>query len=497
MQSLNDTVETLTASPKMEVGKNITANQPDVEVLAMLLRDFPVSKAAFNTARGEREWIMLQAAVVGVGPAGFSSVPYVATQAKKKDGKQNLKRLYEDGAESNKVTVFPYEKGKTNKDKGDRVDVMTDEDESETAASAVLQSGLCLTQFMREEAFGEENKFFVGRQDVEVLPAGTMVFLQVSASNVEQARKGNLFKVRKMKVSDDSGVAIDKQLRDNNFPRSRAEFDVVMQHMSEQRAVQKQRYTGPSRFFYTVPDVTAFACEDTESDSVVLAEFSAETDEVFCAKDIVLAATGCHDVQRAIKIMTLALATKSLSVVVCSNQLNDGLLLNKRHEHEVSWMCIDFVKMLDLKAVATYLDVKASPSDFVITSSAEQAAEVVVWCNKRVIIPTESGKKRYAVFRLEGQEQYNTSELLNTTNIKTLVADGAGGAHLPLHVYLLDEKAAVEESLQTITSNPDVPFTDSSMRLLSVQVHKSMAGKGVGKKRKRTLFSDERDTCLN
>ena len=85
MASLCDTVEALAASPRMEVGKNISPNQPDVEVLAILLRDFPVTKSAFNAARGDREWVMLQAGVVSVGQAGFSSVPYTASSAKKKD----------------------------------------------------------------------------------------------------------------------------------------------------------------------------------------------------------------------------------------------------------------------------------------------------------------------------------------------------------------------------------------------------------------------------
>ena len=498
MTSLCDTVEALAASPKMEVGKNISPNQPDVEVLAMLLRDFPVTKSAFNAARGDREWVMLQAGVVSVGPAGFSSVPYTASNAKKKDTTASLKRLYDDSVHTNKVVVYPYEKGKTNKDKGVRVDVMTEEDtEEEIAATAVLQTGMCFTQFMREESFNDDGRFFVSRPETEteVLKAGTMVFLQISASNIDQARKGNLFKVRKLKVSEDCATAIDKQLREKQFPRSRPEFEAVMEEMSQQKAVQKQRYTGGSKFFHTKPEASAFACEDTDSDSVVLAEFGGELDEVFCAKDLVLEATGCYDIQRAIKILTLALATGSLSLVVCSNQLSEGLLLNKRHEHEACWLCIDFVKMLDLDMVVKYQEVGASGSDFLYYADKNGDADVVVWCNRKVTVPTGSAMKRHIVYRLESEEKYSTGEVLNSTNLKTLLVDGAGGAHLPLHVYLMSDSSVGDErtAMTGIADDPDAKFDDHSMRLLSIQVQKSMAGRGAGKKRKRASFTDERD----
>ena len=45
---------------------------------------------------------------------------------------------------------------------------------------------------MREESFSEDSKFWVDPPSQDIVSAGTMLYVQVSAQNVEQAKKGKL-----------------------------------------------------------------------------------------------------------------------------------------------------------------------------------------------------------------------------------------------------------------------------------------------------------------
>lgn len=88
------------------LGNNIVPTNPDVEVLAMLLKDTPGSEAGFETLdRGNKGWVLTSFCLLGIGPPGFSSVPY--TNGKKKN-EQDSKKLYEYN-EHGETRFFSYE----------------------------------------------------------------------------------------------------------------------------------------------------------------------------------------------------------------------------------------------------------------------------------------------------------------------------------------------------------------------------------------------------
>ena len=183
----------------------IAMHQPDVEVLAMVLKDVPLTVDGYKELEGGRGWFNMPFMILNVGPAGFAKVPYTASK-KKGEKEPNLQCLYESLTDG-KVKLFSYEPGRTNKDKGPRKQTGIMEDgEQECDLTTTLTPGMCLTQFTRQENY-EDGKFILSDNGLNILPAYSVLYMQLSSSNSEQASKGRLLKVRKMKIANSSEIA--------------------------------------------------------------------------------------------------------------------------------------------------------------------------------------------------------------------------------------------------------------------------------------------------
>ena len=141
----------------------ITANQPDVEVLGFLTRRFPANEAAFEQERGSRDFVGLNYAVLAVGSAGFSRVPYTASK-KGGDKDANQLSLYEEM--DNGVLFYSYMKGKTNKDRGERMQDTEDESGASMSCTIAVQPGQCLSFCMRVDVYSNNGKFFADSEDI-------------------------------------------------------------------------------------------------------------------------------------------------------------------------------------------------------------------------------------------------------------------------------------------------------------------------------------------
>jgi hypothetical protein len=205
------------------LGKNISGNQPDVEVLAMTLKDIPLDAERFNDMSAGKGWVSAAFSVLMVGGPGFSSVPCTANK-KKGERESESKSVYEVDDDGN-TKFYTFEKGKTNKDKGVRVASSRGEDEAPEGGepalvdrTAVLHPGCMLSTFMREEDFlagpqgGDPKMFILGDRfrGAEVLPANTLVYLQLASGNIEQAKKGSILKLRRIKTADYLGHVVQR-----------------------------------------------------------------------------------------------------------------------------------------------------------------------------------------------------------------------------------------------------------------------------------------------
>ena len=177
---------------------HVSSKCKDVLVMAMLLKDMPVTKEAF-AEQDVGEFIRAQFYIVRVAPVdgqdwGWSNAPY---DSSKKTPRAELQPLYtsDTQAETRSETRFwAFKKVSNNKNKGVRIESPIDGVDT----SFVLPRGSVLTFFVREDSYEAGKNLFVNSGAHTVLPAYTPVILVLSGTNGEQALKGNGLKLRRI-----------------------------------------------------------------------------------------------------------------------------------------------------------------------------------------------------------------------------------------------------------------------------------------------------------
>ena len=66
----------------LRLGSNIVPRNPDVEIAALTLKEIPLTADKFRELSNGQDWYRFSFTVLGVGPPGFSTVPYSSTKKK-------------------------------------------------------------------------------------------------------------------------------------------------------------------------------------------------------------------------------------------------------------------------------------------------------------------------------------------------------------------------------------------------------------------------------
>jgi len=296
-------------------GKTITLRQPNVELLVLTLSDVPLTADKFAEMSCGRDFVVLNVCVLAVGPPGFSSVPYAAA---KKNGaaKVESKVLY-DVDEAGNTRFFPFEKGATNKDRGERVSQMTVAGSDELVdATTVLENGTCLSFFMRQENFAAGSSVLAAESapDFEagdMLPAKSTLALVLGSCNVVQAAKGYGLKLKKGKRVPGSMMLPVF----SGVPQSEEQADAVLLRSKAQPTICGMAAKDEIKVFGCVPDAQAFATTDADSSLLVLCNAAPSLPEVFFTSAQLEAVFGV-DRKLALKMLNVAIATKALRVLV-------------------------------------------------------------------------------------------------------------------------------------------------------------------------------------
>lgn len=333
------------------LGNNIAPSNPDVEVLAMLVKDTPATDEGFKQLdKGDRGWVMTSWCVMGVGPPGFSSVPY--THGKKKDAAES-KKLYEFD-EHGQTRFFSYEVGKTNKDRGARCQV-GEIDGEQHDLSVVLRPGMVINEFMRPEKMAE--KVLQSDEDpVDVLPAFTLVFLQLGVGNIEQAIKGRMLKFKKMKVVPENAVqsclyssynlpSTETAFRECNnvsvYKSLRECIDTRSNCMIMNRAVSKD----------------AYAVTEGDYDSCVLVNMDSEFDMAHMQKHAITSLLPNADAGDCIKFLNICIACNAVTAVIRTRPL-DAVVLNgdgDKYRARVLALTVNYNKLFGLNTLPQLL----------------------------------------------------------------------------------------------------------------------------------------------
>lgn len=492
--------------PPATVGSNLARRQPDVEVLGMLLSDLPATAAAFEGMRKANDWVSMSVGVVAVGPPGFSSVPYSSTK-KPGEKEDEAKRLYT--LDDTGRTVFStFEKMKNNKDRGKRVptmEVARPDGESLTVdATAVLEPGVCLSTFLREDTFTGASGFIVQDEGdtLEVLPAGTLVYMALGTKNVEQALKGQMLKFKKLKRCLNSSDALSTSY--NFLPPDLARFKQVCQDSVEKYPSIAKMVNGSTRngMLGGLCNPNAFASYNDQKNEIVLSELSlgqTEPIEVVFEVGKLLQNHCFSDPHRMVRWINIAIAMRAVGVLLLSK--------SSYSEEGDSLSYVGAAMNIDINQVFAMPDVFSmnDESDTRAFKSAYLINDVFVWSPENALMPSQE-KERQIVFALRMKKSI-LQEPWNEGEASLFLTDGCKGSFNALSVYAVEKiptalsnntdewhvlARLIAEPQKLASEDIDIPF--SKKMVLSVQIHTQNRGTTMSKRKRPDMYvEDEKD----
>jgi len=328
-------------SAPLRCGTHIAKNMPDVETCAMSLCKLPSSRAEFDAARGTREFIIFKCLVVALGPPGFGKVPY---NSKRSAGQKEDagKPLYE--ADDGRIRLFSYEKGKTNKDKGERVDALE--------SSGMLQPGLVLSFFLRED-FWDPPKIAPSPDGDDAVGVGTLLALQLASGNVDAASKGYLLKLRKAKVLAPADLAATLW----RLPRSEQDFDALAnKYRADFPAMKGSLDSSNELRCFALRSLGPDACAFAHDGGVLISNAATGNSESFC-DDIFVPEQALRlclqvaDSAVALKLLNVALAVQAVGALVKTCASNVLLSVEDVHPLVALTLVLDVNVLLSLDAL--------------------------------------------------------------------------------------------------------------------------------------------------
>jgi hypothetical protein len=384
----------------LRCGTHISKQQPDVEVYAVCLTRIPATKEDFNATRGSRDFVISKFVVLAVGPAGFGRVPY---NSKKTTGQKEEvgKPLYQ--SEDDRVRFYSFEKGKTNKDKGARVDT---ED-----GSACLEAGMVLTFFLREE-FWDPSKIDAACS----MEVGSAVCLQIASSNVEACAKGYLLKVKRIKhmVS-----ACDVESAFARLPGSEAEFDGLMsKHRAQSPGLKGSLDSSGDLRCFAVKQLGPEACAFQHNGGILICNAQAHDAEGFCddvyvPMQVVSQKFQVADSTDLLKLLNVALSLQTVGMLVMSSTKNVLMSDDEVDAHPLVALMLtwDVNRFLDLHALAApdacdFMQAKkagAMVSGDLTVVVSDDPARHITWQSEHNIYKTERCSWQIS-FRLSSEE---------------------------------------------------------------------------------------------
>jgi hypothetical protein len=327
----------------LRCGTQIAQNQPDIEVWAISLSKLPSSRAEFDVKRGTRDFLIAKFLVVGLSPPGFGKVPYNSKRSagQKEEAGKPLYETTDDG----RLRLFTFEKGKTNKDKGVRVEA----DES----CGFLEPGLVLSFFLREE-FWDPPKIMPTDTGESVVGIGTVVAMQVSSGNVDAATKGYLLKLKKIKVLP---AYLDLSATLAHLPSSEDAYDRrISQYRTDYPAMKGGIDSSTEMRCFATKGLGPDACAFEHEGGFVISNARTHNcegfrDDIFVPTDVASRCFQIDDPKLAIAFMNVALAVDAVGAIIKTCASNVLLSADDVHPLVALTLILDVNVLLSLEAL--------------------------------------------------------------------------------------------------------------------------------------------------
>ena len=523
----------------MRMGTNIVARNPDVEIAALVLKDVPVTPESFRELAKDNDWYRFPFMVLNVGPPGFSTVPYTSTK-KKGEKDENGQALYENAScgsfsktngngKTQMETMFhTFEKGKTNKDRGKRVSLVSMDDGNDSnhddskmqSVSVSMQPGQCMAHFLRSDDFG--GRFFVDGPEtlnkMRVVPAYSVVYFQVSSANVEQAKNGRVLKFKRMKVIP-SQKEVNEMLAGSiaHLPINGDEFRAVNTCSNEKNwALRENMEKGNLCLTAITVGKNAFVTDDEKAVMVQMAEggdskngicgeaIHAVVDEN-CIKNVLPNASR----RDCLKFLNIAIAAGAVKALMRSNMQGDVVMdcNGEGFVFKVVAFVVDVNVVLALDAfqdILTFEDVwghindprSIVSSNTYCTSSYDEEKLTMtmlrgiqgdfLWSNDAATIFSD-GKKYRVVFRLPSLEPSTGDAGLPESF--SFVGKGCSGAFHEVQVLVVEEsKFKVTAEGVRVNGNDSLDLSKLGAHCMSLELRPGNRGGSGAKFKRMRLF---------
>jgi len=435
-------------------GKTLSPRQPDVELLVVTLNDVPLSAEKFSEMSAGRDWVTITFCVLAVGPPGFSNVPFTYPGGKK-GGKVDTKVLYEVTEDGN-TRFYPFDKGATNKDRGQRVSEMTVAgSEVPVDATTVIENGTCFSFFMRQEGmelFKTEPVKADARKagdaksasgddalpvkDPDMLPTKSLMALVLSSNNIVQTATGRGLKLRKGKLVQPScllGVF-------TGVPQSEELVDAVQARSRMQASIASIVAKDGVKVFGCIPDSLAHATTDSDSDHLVMCNIAPNLSEVFFTWEQ-LGKVFSVDRDRSLRLINVALAMKAVRLLLMFDErpTSDP----SRHTHSVAALVVDWNCMFLMHSVNGLVEWPCAPESWEVPCSDEAIIQCNVTANGTVLwtcpgIPLATPAKCNIYWALKLAEDKTVDKEKKSTHFLTDETALQGGHSLDLYLAAHD-----------------------------------------------------------
>ena len=427
-----------TSRAPLRCGMHIAKNQPDVEICAMSLGNLPANKPEFDAARGSREFIIAKFLVLAVGPPGFGKVPYNSKRSvgQKEEPGKPLYEAMDDG----RVRFLSFDKGKTNKDKGDRVDA--------PETSGVLEPGIVLSFFLRED-FWDPCRIMPSASGDEAVHVGSVVAMQLSSSNVEAAAKGYLVKLKKVKVLP---ACLDVFAVLAKLPACEDDYDTRgAKYRADYPAMKGCLDSSSDMRCFAVQTMGAEACAFAHADGFVISNAKTHNGEGFCddifvPTNVAMLCLQVTDALAALKFLNLALAVGAVGAILKTAASN--MLLSTDDMHPLvalalvvdvnALLCLDALGASDVQQYLQSADTQDAPfeaRDLVVKKTDLQ----IQWYSKKQTYVTDTDTAQIS-FTLLATEKEGPAD---APPAHGQLSAGCAGAYRTLSLYLLRQGVSV------------------------------------------------------
>jgi hypothetical protein len=216
-------------------------------------------------------------------------------------------------------------KGIYNMNKGPRIEKTEDKDGC-IDLSFLLRRGTCFTMFFREEHFDEQKSMFAGTWNLEstngVLAAYKPILLQLSGVNDEKALKGNGFKVRSL------APAPEQFLRDFYECFFESPSELVSAQTKTAEHISLRTITKPNKSSPIVCkiDHNAFVYREKGGQMLEIVNSGfGRSEKVLMDEQLLLEATNSQDVDRALRILSVAIGHNAVKCLIAPQDNRNGM----------------------------------------------------------------------------------------------------------------------------------------------------------------------------